>query len=84
MNTPDLPRWHWRNLRGGSLSLWFSPLDWHLGMQREDDFTGGHMVFGFGPFGVRLEYDIGNNSRERFPFGLSESAAYSRAERFEA
>lgn len=76
-------RWHWRNTRDIAVSLWFSPVNWYFGFDRADDYSGGHMVFGFGPFAVRIEYGIGNVSRERCPFGLSESEAWERSAKYE-
>lgn len=74
-------RWHWRNCRslGIGVSLW--PLNWALGLRRQDDVYGGSINVALGPLNVELSYSIGGPDE---PFGLCEAEAWERAVAFES
>jgi hypothetical protein len=59
-DTPDdlIPdEWKWKRLRNIAFSIEFWPLQWHLGVWRDDDFYGGTAGIGLGPIWLALHYN---------------------------
>jgi hypothetical protein len=50
-------RWHWRYLRNVAIGFEFWPLEWHIGVNRRDDFAGGAITIELGPFAIVIHYN---------------------------
>lgn len=52
---PDV--WAWKRTRCVGVGLSFWPTAWGLGIERHDDFFGGSIQIGFGPFVLTISYN---------------------------
>lgn len=65
---PDIPEdlpWRWRNLRSLGLSVGVWPIEWTLGIVREDDQFGGQIAVLVGPLEFTLSYNDGSALRAK-------------------